>query len=531
MIALLAQVVLQTHAYSINSGFLNSTAAPLDVNIVQQFQPSSAAKRVNVLWFASLTLSLITASFGILVKQWLREYLAGEYISPQARLRIRHFRTPGLEGWGVFAIAALLPLILQLALALFFVSLCFFTIDVHPSVGYTTIPLVAGWALLFGAASFAPALSPRCPYKIPVYKSVMQLLRMALFRAVHFYKGLPGLPDKSSWPVMPSWSWWHLGYNEDDAAKDTRNDIDILVAVDATQTDDHLVMKTCTALRKAHSTPEATIDFILQAIGLRLQRCVVRPLSPMLDLSRLPVQTSTILMNTVADVLSQQVKRAAPSEPIEWNDLMRDCFFLLFSRLPCLLSNEASSVIYTCFCAGTQALRLEASFDVFFKDVLQVQRSDLCLHLQQRLQPVLHRFTAHEAQRAIWKMLALSHCSCEDPMRACPSVWRIIDKHSDDIPANLRQHTCTLIISHLQSQVLQDMVWNSSHQDSLVSLCKHWAECVLEPWQAALRELLRHILIRPACAPHFYRHLFDKTSYNENFEGLFKITFLSSPGE
>lgn len=84
MIKLLSQVVVQTHAYTMANGYLNSTAPPLDVAAVQHFVPSVPAKRVNVLWFASLTLSLISASFGILVKQWLREYLSGEYVSPQA---------------------------------------------------------------------------------------------------------------------------------------------------------------------------------------------------------------------------------------------------------------------------------------------------------------------------------------------------------------------------------------------------------------------------------------------------------------
>lgn len=76
------------------------------------FMPTLAAKRVNILWFASLTLSLISALFDILVKQWLCEYLAGDQVSPQARLRIRHFRQPGLEHWHVFGIAAFLPLVL-----------------------------------------------------------------------------------------------------------------------------------------------------------------------------------------------------------------------------------------------------------------------------------------------------------------------------------------------------------------------------------------------------------------------------------
>ncbi|KAI0705168.1 hypothetical protein BC835DRAFT_1261449, partial [Cytidiella melzeri] len=165
MIALMQQMVLQTHSYTFTNGLLNSTA-PLNLK-PPEFQPTLNAVRVNILWFASLVLSLISASFGILVKQWLREYLAGEYTSPHARLRVRHFRNPGLADWKVFEIAGLLPLMLQLALALFLIGLCFFTADIHATVGHTTLPLVAGWAFLFVAALSAPALSPRCPYKTP----------------------------------------------------------------------------------------------------------------------------------------------------------------------------------------------------------------------------------------------------------------------------------------------------------------------------------------------------------------------------
>ncbi|KAI0769255.1 hypothetical protein BC629DRAFT_1292241, partial [Irpex lacteus] len=129
------------------------------------FQPSTNDIRVNVLWFSSLIFSLMTASFAILVKQWLREYMAVDYPSPQARLRIRHCRYPELAAWKVFEIAAILPLLQQLALALFFVGLCYFTSSVHESVGHTTLPLIAGWAFCFTVATFLPIFLPRCPYK------------------------------------------------------------------------------------------------------------------------------------------------------------------------------------------------------------------------------------------------------------------------------------------------------------------------------------------------------------------------------
>ncbi|KAI0695535.1 hypothetical protein BC835DRAFT_946113 [Cytidiella melzeri] len=139
----------------------------------EPFVPSTSAVRVNVLWFSSLIISLTTASFGMLVKQWLREYLAVENPSPQARLRIRHFREPELTRWAVFEIAAVLPVLLQLSLGLFFIGLCYFTSMVHPSIGNTSLPLVAGWAFCFLTVTILPVFFPRCPYKTTLLKKAL----------------------------------------------------------------------------------------------------------------------------------------------------------------------------------------------------------------------------------------------------------------------------------------------------------------------------------------------------------------------
>ncbi|KAI0758443.1 hypothetical protein BC629DRAFT_1295933, partial [Irpex lacteus] len=131
------------------------------------FQPSSAAIRINVLWFASLVISLATASFAILVKQWLRSYLKFATASPQGQLRVCHFRRAGLAAWKVFGIASTLPLLLQVSLALFFAGLCIFTLDVHPTIGHTTLPLVCAWLFLFAVVTVSPSFTARCPYTTP----------------------------------------------------------------------------------------------------------------------------------------------------------------------------------------------------------------------------------------------------------------------------------------------------------------------------------------------------------------------------
>lgn len=169
IIGLLQQIA--TQHYISGPGFINSTTTSTSP---PPFEPPVWAIRVNVLWFTSLLLSLASASFGILVKQWLREYMAIEYTVPQQRLRARQYRYPALAQWKVFEIAAFLPLLLQLSLGLFFAGLCFFTAAVHRSVGRTTTPLVCAWAFLLFATTIAPLFSPRCPFKTTFLKRTLK---------------------------------------------------------------------------------------------------------------------------------------------------------------------------------------------------------------------------------------------------------------------------------------------------------------------------------------------------------------------
>ena len=125
-VLLLAQMLQQMNA---------SISVPSVVNDLNQPPNTRLAVRLNSLWYSSLVCSLITASLAIVVKQWLREYLAQDWITPQERCRIRHYRYLGLVQWHVLDIAALLPFILKLALLLFFIGLSDFLWPLHPVVG------------------------------------------------------------------------------------------------------------------------------------------------------------------------------------------------------------------------------------------------------------------------------------------------------------------------------------------------------------------------------------------------------------
>lgn len=336
----LKQLTTQTHSYSVNAGFLSSTSPPLDN--IPEFTPSANAIRVNALWFASLTLSLVSASFSILVKQWLQEYLAGEYTSSQARIRIRHFRHPGLNDWKVFEIAAILPLLLQLSLALFFVGLCFFTADVHRTVGHITLSIVAAWGLLFVAVSLAPALSPRCPYKTRLLQTAMKMLRTRILRFILWARDETMESAKSYSELPKEWSYRLLAINEDDVAKSETNDVDIFIAVDSIQTDEQLLRAMWDALQQTQPKISESCAFITRVIGHRLpsDRIGIPYVDHVLDLKRLPKRTVNAVMSMVAETLRPDADRlkATASAVIEWSPEMMGCLCIALSetgaRLP-----------------------------------------------------------------------------------------------------------------------------------------------------------------------------------------------------
>ncbi len=176
---ILHQISQQLGGFSVSPNFFNATQPPLPTS-TSIFQPAPGSVCVNALWFCSLVCSLVTASLGILVKQWLREYLAMDCIAAKERCRIRLFRRKGLIKYRVFELAAFLPFLLQISLVLFFLGLIEFIRPIHPPIGWVVTSLVALWILFYVATTLAPAFSPSCPYKTPLLKSVLRHIRLVV---------------------------------------------------------------------------------------------------------------------------------------------------------------------------------------------------------------------------------------------------------------------------------------------------------------------------------------------------------------
>ncbi|KAI0798707.1 hypothetical protein BC629DRAFT_243365 [Irpex lacteus] len=442
MVLLMRQLTMQTHSYTMNGGFLNSTAPPLPA--IPEFTPTTNAIRVNVLWFASLTLSLVSASFSILVKQWLQEYLSGEFTSPQARIRIRHFRYPGLDHWKVFEIAAALPLLLQLSLALFFVGLCFFTADVHNTVGHTTLPLVAAWAFLFLIVSLAPALSPRCPYKTRLLKSTMQALRKDILRIILWMKNMHAKDIRPLAKVSGSWSYQLLAYNEADVAGTEENDVEIFISVDSIQTDEQLLRAMWDAFQQTTPQFPEAYAFITKVIENRssISRVIdtghVADVDQNLDLKRIPKRTVPFILKITSETLRKELDRRSSSAALEphteWSPEMKGCLYLLLSETDADIPEAVHQLFL--FILDDQ-VRRRALFQAF---TYLAPPPDSFSRVLARLQPAITRANGDNLLDILASLMRSIFCSSPEHSHAA-----LIDVVKDHLDSNSSQHVSAMV--------------------------------------------------------------------------------------
>ncbi|KAK0448776.1 hypothetical protein EV421DRAFT_1484787 [Armillaria borealis] len=139
------------------------------------FRPSTSDSWVNGLWFTSLSLSLTTALFAVLTKQWIHQYMSVPSGTPRDRCRVRQFRYMGLQQWRVAFIIGLLPVLMSASLAVFLVGLVLFIVPLRAPiagiVGAVTFISFSAYIV----TNFLPILYPSCPYKTPLSQYIFPL--------------------------------------------------------------------------------------------------------------------------------------------------------------------------------------------------------------------------------------------------------------------------------------------------------------------------------------------------------------------
>ncbi|KAJ3554872.1 hypothetical protein NM688_g2880 [Phlebia brevispora] len=146
-VQLLSVLTIRSGGVFASDSFLNSTAAGLPSTTT--FQAPASAITISALWFTSLVLSLASALYGILAKQWCREYIKWRYALADARenVLVRQMRYEAWERYssGDLTVAIILTVFIGLALAIVL------------------------------AATVVPVLSRRCPYRSPTGWAIVKL--------------------------------------------------------------------------------------------------------------------------------------------------------------------------------------------------------------------------------------------------------------------------------------------------------------------------------------------------------------------
>lgn len=168
-----------------------------------EFKKSAFSIRINILWFCSLVFSLFAASFGILAKQWLQSYTDSVVSSPRESARVRQFRHHGLVKWHIPQVIALLPILVQVALALFFIGLIDLlrTLDIILAGVLSTFIVLS--LLFVVVTTFTPSFSQDCPHKsaqsLAVYRITQWMLRTLMALAEKL--GITHMLSESQEPV------------------------------------------------------------------------------------------------------------------------------------------------------------------------------------------------------------------------------------------------------------------------------------------------------------------------------------------
>ncbi|KAF8898310.1 hypothetical protein CPB85DRAFT_1439975 [Mucidula mucida] len=148
------------------------------------FQSKPLDLWVNALWFTSLGLSLTTTLIAVLAKQWIHQYLSIPSGTPLDRSCIRHYRFSALQKWHVSLIIGFLPVLMHLALGLFFAGLVIYLCSLSIAIAVDMGCIACAAYGMYFSCNLLPLFHPDCPYKTPLLLYGYRLLN-ALRRHRH----------------------------------------------------------------------------------------------------------------------------------------------------------------------------------------------------------------------------------------------------------------------------------------------------------------------------------------------------------
>lgn len=145
---------------------------------IPAFEPTTAARWINGLWFASLGLSLAAALLAMMAKEWLTTFAASRPRPAHSYAIERQARLDALSSWGALQMIDHLPLFLHVALFLFSLGLVVYLYTSVDLIVTSIIALITGVVILFYIiATGLAALYEVCPFDTQLSYYCRRMLR------------------------------------------------------------------------------------------------------------------------------------------------------------------------------------------------------------------------------------------------------------------------------------------------------------------------------------------------------------------
>lgn len=128
-------------------------------------------------------LSLAAALFGILAKQWLREYMRwnSPVGVPRENVLVRQIRYEAWEAWHVSLTILFIPALLELAMIMFLVGLVILLWTLDDIVAIVISVITGLFILLVSAFTICPIIYRHCPYQSPTAWAFLVLYDVARY--------------------------------------------------------------------------------------------------------------------------------------------------------------------------------------------------------------------------------------------------------------------------------------------------------------------------------------------------------------
>ena len=140
-----------------------------------------------------------------MVKQWLNEYSSGLSGKSRQIARLRQLRLNGLRRWHVKEIVAVLPVLLQVASALFFAGLLVLLWQLNLTVAITATCLISAVIVFSVSTIILPSFTAHCSYLSPPSRALYKLTR-PLKNLVNLWRAQ--LSDQMAKYYVSDPGWW-----------------------------------------------------------------------------------------------------------------------------------------------------------------------------------------------------------------------------------------------------------------------------------------------------------------------------------